>query len=949
MMKLNKTVPPANSSGVVVSVVLAAMAVAPRACLSQNQADSPSRQRILLDAGWRFKLAPEAAISDAVEIVNWRWKTDDLKGRDVENAGSDVDTSGPDWHDAKSGDDTFQGRTGFEWFRAVLPDVPGPYRVIHFETVDDNATVYLNGRRVARHVGWSEPFDVPLDEAWKPGGVNSLAVLVENNDGPGGITARVDLGRLPPAKPEANPIASEFDDQAWRLVHLPHDYVVEGVFAASANTSHGSLPTPPAWYRKTFTLPASAAGKSVWIDFDGAFRDSIVYLNGKELGEHQSGYTSFRYDISHAAIFGGENVLAVHIDPKHYEGWWYEGGGIYRHVWLNIANPIHVAPWGTFVFADLPEPGPDGNAAPATVHVKTKLANAGATPAQCELVSRLVDDGGLAVAEISSPITVPAAGEQELEQQGTVDHPRLWSLESPTLYHLQTSVKVNGEIVDTLDTRFGIRTARFDADKGFILNGKPVKIQGTCNHQDFAGVGIAVSDSLEYWRVKKLKEMGDNAWRMSHNPPNPELLDACDELGMLVMDENRHLGDTYTDHTATETEYSNLGDLADMILRDRNHPSIIMWSMCNEEGLEGSEEGARIFSAMMNVVHKYDATRPISSAMNGGWFEPGFATVEDLMGVNYSPNVYSRFHQAHPKMPMFGSETASTESTRGEYSDDKERSFVTSYNMTDDSWRPVAQRDFMAGSFAWTGFDYKGEPSPYGWPAINSQYGIMDMCGFPKDNYYYYQSWWKTNPVIHIMPHWNWPGMEGQDIRVVVFSNCQRVELFHNGESLGVKDMPRNGHLSWTVKYAPGSISAKGYNGAAPAATETVETTGPPTSLQLKTDRTALVSDGEDVTPIEVDILDAQGRIVPTADNLVTFNVEGAGYVAGVGNGDPGDHDPDKAGFRHAFNGKCMVVVGAADKPGSIRLTATSPRPQQRGRAIERRSGNRMMLLIGMG
>jgi beta-galactosidase len=924
-MKMNQTVPAANSFGVAAILILAPLAIVLPGCSSQPQANSPSRQRILLDAGWRFQLAQEGNLTNTVEIVKWRWKADSGRGRDVANAAAEVDTSGADWHDAKSGDDTFNGRVGFQWFRTSLPDVAGPHRIIHFETVDDNGTVYLNGQQVARHEGWNDPFDVPLDDAWKPGGPNSLAVLVENTAGAGGLTAAVTLGRLPPAAPEAFPFATGFDDHGWRQVHLPHDYVAEGAFTSTANAGHGSLPTPPAWYRKTFTLPASTAGKSVWIDFDGVFRDSLVYLNGKELGEHRSCYTSFRYDISQAGNFGGENVLAVHINPKPYEGWWYEGGGIYRHVWLNIVSPVHVAPWGTFVSAELPEPGPDGIAAPAAIHIKTRVANGGAAPAECELVSRLVDDRGAAVAEVSDKTTIPAGGDQELAQQGTVQHPRLWSLETPILYHLLTSVKVQGATVDTFDTPFGIRTARFDADKGFFLNGQPVKIQGTCNHQDFAGVGVAVSDSLEYWRVRKLKEMGDNAWRMSHNPPNPELLRACDELGMLVMDENRHLGDTYSDHTAAGTAANDLGDLADMILRDRNHPSIIMWSMCNEEGLQSTAEGARIFMAMTNLVHKYDTTRPISSAMNGGWEAAGFRTVEDLMGVNYSPQEYDRFHSRYPRMPMFGSETASTVTTRGEYADSREKSFVTSYNMTDGSWRPVAERAFMAGSFAWTGFDYKGEPSPYGWPAINSQYGIMDMCGFPKDNYYYYQSWWKSNPVIHIMPHWNWPGQEGQNIRVVVFSNCERVELLHNGESLGSKDMPRNGHLEWTVKYAPGSVSAKGYNGSSLAATETVETTGLPASLWLKTDRATLVADAEDVTPVEVDVLDAQGRLVPTADNLVTFRVEGAGCVAGVGNGNPGDHDPDKANCRHAFNGKCLVVVGATDQAGAIKLTATAP------------------------
>ena len=700
-MKSSRTVPPINPLPLVASLTLAA---ALPGCLSRPQADPSPRQRVSLDAGWRFNLAPEAGLTDTVSIVNWRWRTDGQRGREVANAAPSVDTSGPDWRDAKTGDDTFNDRLGFQWFRAVLPDEPGPNRMIHFETVDDNAVVYLNGRQVARHHGWSESFDAPLDAAWQPGGSNFLAVLVQNIDGPGGITAGVTLGRLPPAGPMADRFATDFDDRGWRQVHLPHDYIVEGTFSDSANASHGSLPTPPAWYRKTFALPRSAAGKSVWIDFDGVFRQSVVYLNGKKLGEHQSGYTSFRYDISRAAHFGAENVLAVHVDPRHFEGWWYEGGGIYRHVWLNIANPVHVAPWGIFVSPQLPEPASDGNAAPATIHIQTKLANAGAAPVECELVSRLVDDGGLAVAEVSNTTTIPAEGQQELAQQGSVENPRLWSLEKPTLYHLLTFVKVGGRTVDTLDTPFGIRTIRFDADKGFFLNGKPVKIQGTCNHQDFAGVGIAVPDSLEYWRVKKLKEMGGNAWRMSHNPPNPELLNACDELGMLVMDENRHLGDAYSDHAPSGTEDANLRDLADMMLRDRNHPSIILWSMCNEESLEGSAEGARILSSMMDVVRQYDTTRPISSAMNAGWFGPGFAAVEDLMGVNYHPEVYDRFHREHPKMPMFGSETASTLTTRGEYADDKQRTLVTSYNMTDGSWRPVAERTFMAGSFVWTGF-----------------------------------------------------------------------------------------------------------------------------------------------------------------------------------------------------------------------------------------------------
>ena len=394
---------------------------------------------------------------------------------------------------------------------------------------------------------------------------------------------------------------------------------------------------------------------------------------------------------------------------------------------------------------------------------------------------------------------------------------------------------------------------------------------------------------------------------------------------MLVMDENRHLGDTYSDHTSAGTEASGLGDLADMILRDRNHPSIIMWAMCNEEGLQGSAEGARIFSAMMNVVHKYDTTRPISSAMNGGWFESGFATVEDLMGVNYSTQVYDRFHNEHPRMPMFGSETASTVTTRGQYADDAERTFVTSYNMTDGSWRPIAERAFMAGSFVWTGFDYKGEPSPYGWPCINSHFGIMDICGFPKDNYYYYQSWWKTNPVIHIMPHWNWPGREGQDIKVIVFSNCRRVELLLNGQSLGSKDMPRNGHLVWTVKYAPGSLSAKGYNGDSLAAAETLATTGAPASLRLRPIAQISWRTPKTSRPSKWMCLTPRAASSPPPTTWSHSKSKGRAAWPAWATATRETMIPDKAAFRHAFNGKCMVIVGANAQPGSILLTATSP------------------------
>ena len=893
---------------------LCAVSVLLFAAVCLPAAGKPVRQRVLMDAGWRFHRdnLPSASMTpQGPRVEHWRWITDKTAGADAEKMTEPaMDIS--DWKEAIIGRDVFGGAQGFAWFRANLPDNQRDAPVLYFEGVDDNATVYLNGKKLAVHEGWNDPFEVDLKPAWKVGGPNVLAVLVENTDGGGGIMGPVLFRTLELYAPPA-PAASDYDDSAWTSVHLPHDFVVESAFDPKGDANHGSLIPTNGWYRKVFSLPSSDKGKSLWIDFDGTFRNSMVWLNGHFLGRHLSGYTSYRYDITQCASYGGKNVLVVYVDPSSFEGWWYEGGGIYRHVWLNVAEPVHLAPWGTFVTTQLPEPA--AQPLPAEVSVASIIANDSSSEAVVTLMTQVLDEKDSVVANISSPARITAGERLGVTNRMTVAQPLLWSIETPHLYKLVSLIKRGSKTVDQTETAFGIRTIRFDVEKGFFLNSKPVKIQGTCNHQDFAGVGVAVPDTLEYRRVKMLKDMGANAWRMSHNPPTPELLDACDRLGMLVMDENRHLGDSS----------SILEEVASLVQRDRNHPSVIMWSMCNEEGRQGSAEGTRLFSAMMEVTRRYDSTRPVTSAMNGGWLEPvNFGQVEDLVGVNYYPDRYDAIHKHHPTKPMFGSETASTLTTRGEYADNKEEAFVTSYNMTDGSWIPMAERPFVAGSFVWTGFDYKGEPTPYKWPCINSHFGIMDMCGFPKDNYYYYLSWWKTNPVVHVMPHWNWPGKEGREIKVIVFSNCERVELFCNGQSLGTKEMPRNGHLEWSVKYAPGSLSAKGFNGGSIAATDLVETTGAPVAVRLLADRSVICSDGEDLALVEVDVVDAKGRVVPTAENRVSFSVSGAGHVAGVGNGNPSDHDPDKASFRRAFNGKCMVLVGSGERPGAIHVKATS-------------------------
>jgi beta-galactosidase len=559
--------------------------------------------------------------------------------------------------------------------------------------------------------------------------------------------------------------------------------------------------------------------------------------------------------------------------------------------------------------------GDNGGKDLAEVTVKTTVANETRAAATCRVEAILTGPDGRRVGSVATETAIPAGATAEVSGKSSVRRPQLWSIEKPNLYTLKVSILHGGRVVDTQTVPFGIRTIRFDADKGFFLNGEHVKLKGTCNHQDLVGVGIALPDRMHVWRIQKLKEMGSNAYRCSHNPPAQELLDACDRLGMVVMDENRHLG----------SSPEILGQVESMVTRDRNHPSIIMWSMCNEEGAQGTDRGKQMFSAMMDVVRRHDTTRPITCAMNGGWGS-GITGVEDLQGFNYNPGQYDPFHKAFPKMPVYASETASHVSDRGMYENSRERGYVSEYGGNPEpSWKPVAERDFVAGSFVWTGFDYRGEPSPYDWPCIASHFGIMDLCGFPKDSWWYYKAWWGDKPLVHILPHWNWAGKTGQEISVWCYGNTQRVELLLNGVSVGIKDMPRYGHVEWRVKYAPGVLEARGLTDGKVVATDKRETTRDPVRIQLQPVNTQIAADNEDVAIIPVAILDARGRVVPTADNEVSFRITGPGRIAGVGNGDSSSHEPDKARSRRAFNGYCMVIVQATQKAGEIKLTATSP------------------------
>jgi beta-galactosidase len=726
-------------------------------------------------------------------------------------------------------------------------------------------------------------------------------------------------------------IRADFDDRQWQNVHLPHDYVLDGTYAYSTNRQvrgHGYLPYEVSWYRKHFSVPQSSEGKILRLDFDGIFRDSEVWLNGEYLGRHLSGYTPFSYDITKLAKVGTENILTVRVDPRDWEGWWYEGGGIYRHVYLTALAPVHVAQWGTYVTSRVPN-GDQGAAEEGDVTIQTTIENNSATTANCGVISEIVGPDGHSLQTLKATQSVTENAQQNVTQQTVIQHPKLWSVESPNLYQLRTTVLQDGKPVDFTTTTFGIRTIRYDADKGFFLNGKHVEINGVANHQDFSAVGIAVPDNLQPWRVAKLKQMGCNGWRTAHNPPNEAVLDACDHLGMMVMDENRHLGDSYLSHSPRGTSVTNtdaLSDLATMIRRDRNHPSIIMWSMCNEEGLQGSPEGAAIFTKMMQTVHHYDTTRPITSAMNNGWLANGDADVEDIIGVNYNTERYDRIHARHPDKAMFGSEDTNQKTTRGEYVNDPTNGMSSCYNLSNEGWLDVVNRPFMCGSFTWTGYDYRGEPNPYGWPDVSNNTGLMDLAGFPKDKCYYFESCWSDKPMVHLMPDgWNRAGNEGKTIRVIAFSNGRQVELFLNGKSLGTKDVPHDDLAEWQVHYESGRLEAKAYTNGKTIATDVVETTGAPARIILSPAYKMLRANGEDAVVVPVSILDDKGRVVPDSGNRVSFQLTGGGRIVGVGNGNPADHDSDRAKQRNAFHGRCMAVVQAGTQPATLELTATSP------------------------
>ncbi|MCL1933683.1 MAG: DUF4982 domain-containing protein [Candidatus Azobacteroides sp.] len=776
----------------------------------------------------------------------------------------------------------------------------------------------------------------------------------------------------------------KYDDSQWRTLNLPHDWSIEADFSADnpASPGGGALPGGIGWYRKTFIADRSFENKNVYIDFDGVYRNSRVWINGQLLGERPYGYISFRYELTPYIKKGEKNVIAVRVDNSEQpNSRWYSGSGIFRNVWLVIVNPVHVDHWGTYVTTT------DVSAQSAKVKVATRLENTTGKKADIELLTTLLDASGKAITEISNPVAVAPDDIAETEQNLSVNHPQLWSIDHPYLYKIRTQVKQNGKIIDDYETPIGIRSFSFDADKGFFLNGEPVKLKGVCNHHDLGCLGAAVNYRAIERQLEILKAMGCNSIRTSHNPPAPELLDLCDKMGFIVMDEAFDMWrkkKTPFDYSRDFPEWHEK-DLTDFILRDRNHPSVVMWSIGNEILEQWSDIKADTlnmqqadlllnFSHILNLkdtsvkemdvnsvltlkladmVKNLDPTRPVTSANNetnlyNHLFQSG---AMDIIGFNYHENDWLNpgFQQRYPNQKFVITESTSALMSRGYYKMPSDSIYVwpprgdTSFDQPvhqcsaydnchvpwgsthEKSWGIVKNNDYIAGMYVWTGFDYLGEPTPFWWPSRSSYFGIIDLAGFPKDVYYMYQSEWNEKEVVlHVFPHWNWN--EGDTIDVWAYYNhADEVELFLNGESLGRKSKPEDTfHVCWRVPFQKGTLKAVSYKDGRQVLESEIKTAGEPASVRLTADRSTIKADGKDLSFVTVEVLDKEGNVVPIADNFIRFHIDGNGTIAGTDNGDPTGSVSLKKPERKLFNGKALAVIQSNKTAGVVKLKAES-------------------------
>ena len=724
-------------------------------------------------------------------------------------------------------------------------------------------------------------------------------------------------------------VVPKFDDSKWRTVHVPHDWAVELPFEYHKHfdvQSHGYRPVGGfypdnsiGWYRKHFSVDKAKEGQRFVLRFEGVYRDFKIWVNNNYIGSNFSGYAESSFDITDFIEFSEDNVIVVRVDATQYEGWFYEGAGIYRNVFLETFNPVHIPEYGVYVSAKVDK-------SKALVQAETSVKNQEGKTVDCSVVSYVIDSKGNKVTKsLTEKLTVKNNEIGKTVQKLSINKPELWDLDTPNLYRLVSLVKKNGITTDSTQTEFGVRTFNYDAEKGFSLNGKSMKVKGMCVHQDHAGVGTAVPDALVYYRIKLLKEMGANAYRCSHNPPSKSVLEACDKLGMMVLDEIRVIG--------TGKEY--MEQFEKLLLRDRNHASIMLWSLGNEEtGVQNTDLGRRMAHTLVQRQRELDPSRLSTYGGNNGIKYLGINQEMDVRGFNYHIAELDDYHKEHPTQPIIFSEVSSMVSSRGMYVKDSIKGYLPDYDLNKPRWGQTAEewwkftvdRPWLMGGFVWTGFDYRGEPTPFTWPNVNSHFGIMDVCGFPKNTYYYYQSWWTDKDVIKIYPHWN-GHKTGDKVNVWCNSNADEVELLLNGKSLGKKAMPRNGHLEWDVVYEPGKLEAIGFKSGKTIRTA-VETTDKAYQIVLTPDRKTIKADGNDVSVINVTVFDSKGREIPDAMNLIQFTLAGEARILGVGNGDPSSHEADNCldgnWKRSLFNGKCQIILQSPEKEGEFALTASS-------------------------
>ena len=744
-----------------------------------------------------------------------------------------------------------------------------------------------------------------------------------------------------------------FNDSRWRKLDLPHDWSIEGEFSEKHPTTfhQGALPAGIGWYRKSFTLPSSLRDKKVYIIFDGIYRNSEVWINGHYLGKRANGYISFRYDITPYLKYSYEdNVIAVRVDNSlQPSSRWYTGSGIYRNVWLETTNRIAISDHGLFVTT------PQVSKSKATVNIRAAINNeSGRKKDGMSIHSFVYDNSGKLVTDRKLAFQFGEEGMAGPSQNLVIDRPQLWSVQSPSLYRLVTKIYEKKKLVDEVETIFGIRYFSFDPQKGFSLNGQPLKILGVCNHHDLGALGAAVNTRAIERQLEILKAMGCNAIRTAHNPPAPELLDLCDRMGFLVMDEAFDMWKKRKNRFDYNIDFDqwHRRDLEDMVARDRNHPSVFMWSIGNEIREQFDSTGLRITRELVDIVKAMDTTRPVICALTENFPEKNFiyrSGALDVLGFNYKPEAYGELPARFPGNTFIATETASALATRGHYDlpSDSNRKWppdskpwtggnpdhtVSAYDHVyaywgashEDAWKAVKKYDHIAGCFVWSGFDFLGEPVPYQWPSRSSYYGIIDIAGFPKDVYYMYQSEWTKDPVLHIFPHWNWK--EGQTVDIwSYYNNADEVELFLNGTSLGKKAKGGDSlHVIWKVPFEPGVLKAVSRQKGKTVLTREVRTAGAPYAVQLSADRTSLNADGNDLSFVTVKIVDKDGNLVPDAGHLVSFTTKGPGFIAGVDNGDPVSHESFKASQRRSFHGLCLAIVQSTRKGGEVVLTASA-------------------------